>query len=126
MQRPNFRILALTLLWGIATGLGCSKSTPPPTPLTVGELPAALEKAFSTAQPELKDLAHQVVAAVQGGDYPKAFRTIQTLASKPGLTKEQVNTTARATLTVNSLLQAAESKGDARAAQTLKTYRGDK
>ena len=118
--------ITLALLLVLAAGFGCNRTSPPPTPLSAEELPAALEKAFSKAKPDAKDLASQVVAAVQAQDYSKAFRAIQTLAATPGLTKEQTGVASRATLTVNSLLQAAQAKGDQKAAQTLKTYRGDK
>jgi hypothetical protein len=126
MNLINLESLALASLLGLACGVGCTRSTPPPTPLSVEEMPAALEKAFSKAKPDVKDLANQVVAAVQAQDYSKAFQAIQDLASRPGLTKDQVNVTSRATLTVNSLLQTAVTKGDAKAAQTLQTYRKDK
>ena len=126
MKHLRVKSVALALLLGLTFGLGCNRSTPPPTPLTEQELPAALEKAFSKAKPDIKDLASQVVAAVQARDYSKAFQTIQSLASQPGLTKAQISVTSRATLTVNSLLQAAETQGDKKAAQTLKTYRVDK
>lgn len=85
-----------------------------------------LDKAFAKAKPEAKDLAAQVVAAVQAKDYSKAYLTIQTLAGKPGLTKEQLSVTSRGMLTVSELLQAAQTQGDQKAAQTLKTYRLDK
>ena len=126
MKHLNLKSVTLAGLLGLAFGAGCNRSTPPPPPLSVQELPAALEKAFSKAKPDVKDLANQVVAAVQAQDYSKAFLTIQNLASRPGLTKDQVSVTSRATLTVNSLLQAAETKGDKQAAQTLKVYRADK
>jgi hypothetical protein len=126
MNHLSLKSVALAVLLGLTFGVGCNRSTPPPTPLPVEELPAALEKVFSKAKPEIKDLANQVVMAVQAQDYPRAFQTIQNLASRPGLTKQQVSVTSRATLTVNSLLQAAETKGDKRAAQTLQTYRKDK
>ncbi len=118
--------VALAVLLGLAVGAGCKRSNPPPTPLAVQEIPAAVEKAFRTAKPEIKDLANTVVAGVQAQDYPRAFLTIQNLASRPGLTKEQTSVTSRATLTVNSLLQTAETKGDKKAAQTLQIYRKDK
>ncbi len=126
MKHLSLKSVALAVLAALAFGLGCNRSTPPPTPLSAQELPAALEKAFSKAKPDVKDLASQVVAAVQAQDYSKAFRAIQALAGQPGLTKEQASVASRATLTVNSLLQAAETKGDGQAAQTLKTYRRDK
>ena len=126
MKPFNLGSVVLALLLSLTFGAGCNRSTPPPTPLTEQELPAALEKAFSKAKPVIKDLASQVVAAVQARDYSKAFQSIQSLASQPGLTKAQISVTSRATLTVNSLLQAAETQGDKKAAQTLKTYRVDK
>ena len=126
MKPFSFKSVALPVVLGLALGVGCNRSVPPPTPLPVQEIPAALQKAFEKAKPDLKDLANQVVAAVQAQDYSKAFLTIQNLASRPDLTKDQVSVTSRATLTVNSLLQAAETKGDKKAAQTLKGYRTDK
>ena len=126
MNRLCLKGVALAVVLGLTFGVGCNRPSPPPTPLSVEELPAALEKAFGKAKPEIKDLANQVVASVQARDYSKAFLTIQNLASRPGLTKDQVNVTSRATLTVNSLLQAAQAKGDPQAAQTLKSYRLDK
>jgi len=126
MRHHHLITVAVAVVLGVAFGLGCNRSSPPPAPLTEQELPAALEQAFSKAKPEVKDLAGQVVAAVQAHDYSKAFRAVQSLASQPGLTKAQMSVTSRATLTVNSLLQAAETHGDKKAAQTLKTYREDK
>ena len=123
---PNLKRIALALLLVATFGVGCNRSSPPPTPLSVEELPAALQKAFSKTKPDVKALADQIVASVQAQDYSKAFLTMQNLASQPGLTKEQVSVTSRATLTLNSLLQAAQTKGDPQAAQTLKTYRRDK
>ncbi len=118
--------IACAVLFGLAVGAGCNRSTPPPTPLAVEEIPATLEKAFRAANPEIRDLANTVAAAVQAQDYSRAFLTIQNLGSRPGLTKEQASVMSRTTLTVNSLLQAAETKGDKKAAQTLQSYRKDK
>jgi hypothetical protein len=120
------RITALAFLFALAVTVGCNRPAPPPTPLSEQEVPAALEKAFTKARPELKDLAGQVTAAVQAKEYAKAFQSIQDLAKRPSLSKEQMSVTARASLTINSLLQTAETKGDVKAAQTLKSYRRDK
>ena len=116
----------LAFLFVLALGAGCNRNVPPPTPLTEEELPSVLEKAFSTAKPEAKDLATQVVNSVKAKDYSKAFWGIQALPSVPGLTKEQVKITARATLTINELLQAAQAQGDAKATQTLQQHRINK
>jgi len=107
----------------MALGVGCSREVPPPTPFTEAELPAELEKAFGTAkQAEAKDLVNQVLAALQAKDYSKAFWAINTLTGVQGLSKEQANAAARATLTINSLLQSAQAQGDKNAGQTLKRY----
>jgi hypothetical protein len=127
MMRPLWvRTALFALLFALTSTLGCNRPAPPPTPLSEQEVPGALEKAFSKARPELKDLATQVVSALQAKDYAKAFQTIQDLANRPSLSKDQVSVTARASLTLNSLLQTAETKGDVKAAQTLKSYRRDK
>jgi hypothetical protein len=126
MQHLSLARLAVILLLLLAWGPGCSSSTPPPTPLTVEELPSALNKAFAKAKPETKTLTSQIVTWVQGQDYPKAFQALQSLGNSPGLTKEQQSVTSRATLTVNGLLQAAQAKGDPSAAKTLQNYRRDK
>ena len=113
----------MALLLVMVLGLGCNRSVPPPTPFTEAELPGAIEKAFSTAkQPEAKELATQLVTALQAKDYSKAHWAIQTLGGVQGLSKEQANVTARATMTINSLLQTAQAQGDAKAAQTIKRY----
>lgn len=126
MNPLSLKSVALAVLLGVAFGVGCNRSSPPPAPLSVQEMPAALDKAFSKAKPEVKDLANQVVAAVQAQDYAKAFQAVQNLANQPGLTKNQGLVASRAALTVTDLLHAAETKGDKKAAQTLKNYRVDK
>jgi hypothetical protein len=118
--------ITLAFLLVLAAGFGCNRTSPPPTALALEELPAAMEKAFGNAKPDVKDLAAQVVSSVQAQDYSKAFAAIQSLARTPDLTKEQTAITSRATLTVNELLQAAQAKGDQKAAQTINTYRKDK
>jgi hypothetical protein len=116
----------LAFLFVLTVGVGCNRNHPPPAPLTVEELPGALEKAFTAAKPQAKELATQVVTSVQAKDYSKAFWGIQTLAGAPDLTKDQVKVTARATLTISSLLQSAQAQGDAKAAATLKQYHDNK
>jgi hypothetical protein len=111
---------ALFLL--LIAGLGCKKDVPPPTVLPVDQFAATFNKAFAGAKAETKDLAAQIVTAVQAQDYSKAFSQLQSLTSVPGLTKDQQHVLARALLTVNDLLAAAQSQGDQKAAQTIQTY----
>ena len=114
------------LLFLLLVAVGCSKSSSPLAPLSVEQLPSAMEKAFSKAKPGVKELADQVIASVKTQDYPRAFQGLQNLSMAPGLTKEQSSVAARGMLTVNSLLQSAESKGDQKASATLDNYRRTK
>jgi len=106
----------------LIAGLGCKKDVPPPTVLPVDQFAATFNKAFAGAKAEAKDLAAQIVTAVQAQEYSKAFTQLQSLTSVPGLTKDQQSVLARALLTVNDLLAAAQSQGDQKAAQTIQTY----
>jgi hypothetical protein len=119
-------LAAPALFLVLALGLGCNRTTPPPTPFTPEELPGAMENAFSTAKPQAKELAALVVTSVKGKDFARAFSTIQALVAEPGLTKEQVNVASRATITVSALLQEAGAQGDAKAAAAVKLYRETK
>jgi hypothetical protein len=114
--------LTLAVLLPLICGLGCKKDIPPPAALPADQFGATFDKAFAKAKPEAKELATQVVAAVQAQDYPKAFSQLQYLAATPGLNKEQRNVVASALLTVNELLAKAQSQGDQNAARTIQTY----
>lgn len=126
MKHRFLKWSACALLALLIPVLGCNRPVPPPTPLPAAEFPSAMEKAFATAKPDLKELATQVVNAVQAKEFTKAYALIQTLATKPELNKEQRTVTSRGTLTVNELLQAAQAQGDQKAAQTLKFIRENK
>ena len=114
--------ITLALLLLLTSGLGCRKDVRPPTPLPVDQFAVTFNKAFAGAKAETKDLTAQVVTAVQAQDYSKAFAQLQSLTSAPGLTKDQRSVLARALLTVNDLLAAAQSQGDQKAAETIQTY----
>ena len=121
MHRVTFALLFVLLV-----AEGCNRSDSPLPPLAMKELPAAFEKAFSKAKPEVKELANQIVKSIQAQDYSKAFEDIQSLSSAAELTKEQICTVARGRLTINELLNSAEDKGDEKAAATLENYRRTK
>src|SRR6266478_196618 len=100
LLRNRLSTFALVL---VGFGVGCDRSSTPPTPLAAGEFSAAFSKAFSKAEPEAKDLASQLVAAVQAQDYSKAFNGVQSLAGRGDLNKEQINVITRASITINRL-----------------------
>jgi len=120
--------IAMAVAFCVIVGISCSKrEIPPPTPLSVEEMPGALQKAFEKATGDTKEFATQVNAALGAKDYPKAYNAILTLSSRPALSKDQQSVVSRAMLTINQLLQtAAETQNDTKAAQTLKSYRVNK
>jgi hypothetical protein len=103
----------------LLAGPGCDPATKQLPPLALDQVPAALEKAFSKAETETKELADSVAAFVRAQDYSKAYVSLETLLGKPKLSREQSQVTARSILTVNQALQEAQQKGDAAAAETL-------
>ena len=126
LKSLNAARTALALLLLVIAGSGCRKNTPPPVPLQVNEFASTFNPAFARAKAETKDLAAQIVAAVQTRDYSTAFAQLQTLTSAPSLTKDQQSVLVRALLAVNELLAAAQSQGDQKAAQTLQIYQKNK
>ncbi len=79
------------------------------------------EKMYGSAR-----TADQIVAAVQAQDFSKAFNGLQSLVGKPDITKEQASVLSRALLTVNNQLQAAQAKGDVKAAETIRVHNAKK
>lgn len=126
MKLLRLKTLLLVLLLPLLFGLGCDRSSAPPSPLSAAEMPAIFTKAFGKAKPEVKAVADQIVAAVQAQDYSTAFNGLNSFVGKGNLTKEQTEVTSRALLTVNNLLQEAQAKGDAKAAETIKVYHSTK
>ena len=121
------KIFLLSLIFGIGFVLGCSKETAPPPPLTAADLPTAFNKAFATAKPDAKQLANQVVSEVQAQNYSQAFNDLQPLINRPDLTKDQMSVATRGVATMQTALQtAAQSQGDTKADETLRTYRSTK
>jgi hypothetical protein len=104
----------------------CDRATKAPAPVPLEQLPAALEKVFSKADPGTKELAGSVAASVRSQDYPKAYLDLQALVGQPKLSREQGDLAARSMFTVHEALQAAQAKGDPTAAQALEIQRRDK
>ena len=126
MRLPLFNQVNLALLVAVLTAGGCDRSSAPIAPLSMEQLPATFEKAFSKAKPEVKDLANQVVSAVQSNAYASAYATLQGLSAVPTLTREQARIVGRGMVTINGLLQSAAAKGDENAAQAVQIYRSQK
>jgi hypothetical protein len=119
----KYLAVLLTTVALIIAGTGCDGTTAPPQPLPVEQISAEFQKAFGKSSAAATDLSGQITTAVAAKKYPAAFELIQMLLSLPDLTKEQQLIASRAMLTVNSLLQTAQSQGDQEAASALKQYR---
>src|SRR5213075_2013887 len=106
---------------------GCSRETPPaPAGLAVEQVPLTFNQAFAEAAPEIKQVAQDVVTAVQGDDAPKAFVDLQHLNSQSTLTGPQREAALRAMVTMHERLRAAADKGDKKAQETLEQYGASK
>ena len=123
MKTESLSTLALALLLTLLSAAGCYRSSEPPAPLPLEQLPAALEQAFAQAQSEPKDLANEVAASVKAQDYAKALVALKLLGGTPQLSREQASVTTRGLLTLNTLLREAQGKGDEKAAAVLKYQR---
>ncbi len=121
----NFCCLLSLLLLAVVT-LGCDRSSTPPEPIALDQLPALMDKTFAKAKPEAKDLVAQINGALNGKDYAQAVAGLQKLSGMGSLSKDQSSVIARGIVAVNQALQDAQAKGDQKAAQTLKSYRINK
>jgi hypothetical protein len=122
--RGSCRLLLAALLLILA--IGCRKADGPPPPLTLEELPPALEKAFAKSKSDAGESLSSALAALREKDYSKALMSLQAVGALAGLNREQANVVAAGLVTVNNALQEAQSHGDQNAAQTLQTYRSTK
>lgn len=128
MKRTRFARAAAHLLvaLGIAVmvcAVGCGHRTSVPEEIAVEEVPGALDNAFVKAEPGTRQLVRQVTGNLNAQNYPLAYRQLQSLSSRSGLTPQQSQMAARALLSVNQRLQAAQRQGDPMAANELKRYR---
>jgi hypothetical protein len=123
MKAIHLPSILFCLLFVLLAGSSCDRASKPLPPLPLDQMPAALEKAFSTAKPGTKELAGSVAASVRSQDYAKALSGLQTLVGEPKLSREQADVTARGMITVHDALESAQASGDAAAAQTLQYNR---
>ncbi|MCX6883476.1 MAG: hypothetical protein WCR20_00375 [Verrucomicrobiota bacterium] len=119
------RIYSILAACALLVG-GCSKEYEVPSALTVAELPTALEKAFSSAAAERKELVDRSIGALKEGKLPNALMVIESLCAIPDLTPTQRTVATRAVLTLNQELQSAAAKGDKSAADFQKLRQSSK
>jgi hypothetical protein len=95
---------------------GCDKNKAP-QPLSLDQIPAAMNQAFAKAPTERKELVERALSALQNKEFTKALMVVEGLCAVPDLTSEQRETASRALLTLNHELQAAAQRGDKSAAE---------
>ncbi len=113
------------LFAGLLAGLmlvtpGCSRNPGPPSPLPAEQIAPEMQKAFAKSSTEVKDLIGEIERALQSKDYTAAYQRVQMISNLPEATPEQRAVTARAALTLTSLLQAAQAQGDQNASAALR------
>ena len=100
---------------------GCKPSNAAPTPLPVAQIPAAMRQAFAPSAPAAKQLVEQMLEALQATNYPAAYQGAQAVAALAGISRQQLQVTSRAMLTLNDLLTQASAQGNS-AASAFMTY----
>jgi hypothetical protein len=105
--------------------IGCSKSEAP-TPVEVGQIPAALREAFQGAKDPVAGLVADLIAAVEAREWPKASVAVQALSSATGLTKKQRETAARCLITINTQVNEAAATGNQQAEEVQRIIRTEK
>jgi hypothetical protein len=124
MSKFGILPLIFMLLTGILTG--CNRHAGPPPPLAAEQIPSEFNKIFAKASQAAKELSTGVAEMVQRKNYPAAYDAVQALMALPDLSKDQQMIAARALLTINGLLQAAQSQGDQKAAEVLRVQRSNR
>ena len=118
--------LLSTLLLSLGLATGCNKSSVKPEPISLEALSPALNKVFTKAAPETKEVVSQIDSELQAKEYSKAYFDLQYLATKSGLSREQDSVLSRGLLCLNTTLQSAQANGDQTAAKALRWQRANK
>src|SRR5438309_10363657 len=110
MKKCFARAFSLPLVIVLLGVTGCNRETGPPPPLALEQIPAELLKVYAKAKPDDLQVVTLLNSSLQTKDYPTAFQAVQVLCNAPVATKEQRNIAVRAMLTINGLLQTAQSQ----------------
>jgi len=120
---PQFTSILLLAL-GLATG--CNKSSVRPEPISLEALSPTLNKVFTKAAPDTREVVGQIATELKAKDFSKAYFDLQYLAAKSGLSREQGSVLSRGLLCLNTVLQSAQANGDQAAAKALHWQRANK
>jgi hypothetical protein len=126
MKWSLFWMISFAVLLGVLGPMACHRESGPPPPLAVEQIPAEVQKEFSKAAPEVKEIVGQLTSTLQAKEYSAAFQSAQALVNLPVATKEQRMVSLRAMMTIQDLLKAAQAQGDQKAAEVLTLQRTTK
>ena len=119
--------LALAAFLTLTILSGCRREEAPLPPLPADQIAAEFGKAFGNVKQSVKDVSDRVLKGLADKDYPAAFAAVQELSVQLGdAPRAQQTLAARAMVTINGLLQTAQSQGDEKATAALKQYQGSK
>jgi hypothetical protein len=89
-ELSSFRKFGFCLsLLALLIASGCKKPEGPPPPVSLEQLPSALEKAFAKGKPEAGEPLGALQTALRDKDYPKALMAMQAVAALPGSIKSR-------------------------------------
>jgi hypothetical protein len=125
MSLHRWNGVAAALALGALLFGGCGRHEPPAA-LTEQEIPAAMDKAFQKAKPEVRALAERAVRSFRGTKYAQAAVELQALCERKDLKPAQREVASQFLLTVNQQLQAAQVQGDQTAAEFMQLQRRNK
>jgi hypothetical protein len=121
------KLLFLCLLaLGSLVLTGCGDNTEPPPPISTEQITGAAPDVFNGAPAELRQLAADAVAAINGQDFPTAWDKLQELNAREGLTDAQKDFVAQGIASVGAEVQKAEQAGDEAAQKALEFHRANK
>ena len=110
---------------GLLLTAGCGRHAPPAA-LAEADIPAAMEKAFLKAKPEVRALAKRAVESFQGTNFPQAVVELESLCALKDIKPAQREIASQFLLTANQRIEAAQAAGDQNAAELRRVQRSSK
>ena len=120
----------LRLTFCLALGLvlitsGCGRGSGPKA-VARSDIPAQLDKLFTKAPDQVREVAAQAKRALGAGDLSGAWVALQALSESRDLTKEQQKFLAGAIVTLGAEIEKARQQGDESADEAQRMHRMSK
>lgn len=125
-RRAPRAVLAGLLAAFALLGGGCGESSTPLQEISTQEIVGNVPGVFDGAPAEVRQLAADVVAAIEQQDFTTAWDKLQVLGGREGLTDAQKEFVAESLASVGAEVQKAEEAGNEAAQQALQFHRANK